>query len=115
MRASPTRSAYLSGKSETCTAWQISPIGALSQLLFGYRRTILSRNALVAQAGSSRCDTDPQDARCWNSPRLSWSTVSETFWIVVSTIVVVIAMTAARSAMPRCSTALTTARAQDTR
>ncbi|RGC65014.1 hypothetical protein C5N14_30660 [Micromonospora sp. MW-13] len=90
-------------------------MGALAHELFGYSSSILFRNALVAQVGLRRWAVLPHDARCWNRPRLSWSTSSLMFCSPLSTIVVVIAMTAARWERPRAFTACTTIRAQDTR
>jgi hypothetical protein len=113
--ASAASCRYRSGYAETCTRWHTSPIGAVCHELFGYSRTIALRKALVAQIGLSRFVTLPHDARCWNRPRLSWSTSSLMFSMAVSTITVVTAMTAALGTMPRSRTALTTMRAHETR
>jgi len=60
----------------------------------------LVRNAFVDHVGSSRCARVPQFARCWNRPRLSRSVTWLWSMRLDSTIVVVTAMTAARSASP---------------
>jgi hypothetical protein len=83
--------------------------------LFGYRRIILLRKAFVAHVGLRRSAGSPQEPRCWKRPRLSWSTISLMFSMLLSTMVVVMAMTAARDARPRSRTALVTIRAQETR